>query len=110
MAISNKNKFPLPSEIKPVEGAESAADMYPPFTRIIPEDDKRFWFYNALHFPEATPPFDNICAQGPYMALGAFTGRMFVVPTVTGMQYRIINGRVYLSSDAVTDGAEIERR
>ncbi|RTL50620.1 MAG: PEP-utilizing protein mobile subunit [Rhodocyclaceae bacterium] len=110
MTKAKKRGFPLPSEIDPVAGAEKAAEMYPPFTRVIPEDDKRFWFYNAMHFPEAMPPFDNICAQGPYTSLGAFTGRMFVFPTVTGMQYRIINGRIYLSSDPVTDPAEIEHR
>ncbi len=31
-----------------------------------PEDDKRFWFYNSMHFPEPMPAFDTITAEIPY--------------------------------------------
>jgi pyruvate,water dikinase len=41
-----------------VPGAEGWRSMYPYFTRFQPEDDNRFWFYNAMHFPEPMPAFD----------------------------------------------------
>ncbi len=38
------------------------------------------------------------------------TGRMFAFPTVLGIEYRILNGRVYISSHAVTDPEKIQER
>ena len=47
--------FPLPSQIADVPGAENWRSMYQYFTRFQPDDDKRFWFYNSMHFPEPVP-------------------------------------------------------
>ena len=47
--------FPLPSQIADAPGADGWRSMYPYFTRFQPEDDKRFWFYNSMHFPEPMP-------------------------------------------------------
>jgi pyruvate, water dikinase len=44
---SGKTAFPLPSELADVPGAKSWRSMYPYYTRFQPEDDRRFWFYNA---------------------------------------------------------------
>jgi len=74
-------RFPLPSEIADAPGAEGWPSMYPYFTRFQPEDDKRFWFYNSMHFPEPMPVFDTITAEVPYSAIGANTARVFVFPT-----------------------------
>ena len=54
--------------------------MYPYFTRFQPEDDKRFWFYNSMHFPEPMPAFDTITAEVPYSAIGANTARGVRLP------------------------------
>jgi hypothetical protein len=102
--------FPLPSQIEDVPGAEGWGSMYPYFTRFQPEDDNRFWFYNAMHFPEPMPAFDVITAEIPYTAIGANTARLFVFPTTLGIEHRIVNGRVYITAIPVTDPAEIERR
>ncbi len=102
--------FPLPSQIEDVPGAENWRSMYPYFTRFQPEDDNRFWFYNAMHFPEPMPAFDTITAEIPYTAIGANTARLFVFPTTLGIEHRIVNGRVYITAIPVTDPAEIERR
>lgn len=102
--------FPLPSEVADVSGAEGWQSMYPYFTRFLPEDDERFWFYNAMHFPEPVPAFDAITAEVPYTAIGANTARVFAFPTTMGIEHRIVNGRVYISSIPVTDPEEIERR
>src|ERR1700733_15086003 len=106
MAQNGNSAFPLPSEIGPVPGTEGWQDMYPYFSRFRPEDDKLFWFYNSMHFPEPMPTFDAITAEVPYTALGAMTGRVFAFPTVLGIEHRIVNGRVYITSHSVSDPKE----
>ena len=104
------SSFPLPSQITDVPGAEGWRSMYPYFTRFQPEDDDRFWFYNAMHFPEPVPVFDTVTSEIPYTAIGANTARLFVFPTTLGIEHRIVNGRVYITAIPVTDPAEIEKR
>ena len=105
-----RGPFPLPSEITDVPGAEGWASMYAPFTRFQPEDDAKFWFYNATHFPEPLPAFDGISSEVAYSAIGANTARIFVFPATLGIEHRIVNGRVYLAANPVTDPEEIGRR
>ena len=105
-----RGPFPLPSEITDVPGAEGWASMYAPFTRFGPEDDAKFWFYNATHFPEPLPAFDGISSEVAYSAIGANTARIFVFPATLGIEHRIVNGRVYLAANPVTDPEEIGRR
>ena len=102
--------FPLPSQIEDVPGAEGWRSMYQYFTRFQPEDDNRFWFHNAMHFPEPIPAFDTVTSEVPYTAIGANTARVFVFPTTLGIEHRLVNGRVYITAIPVTDPAEIERR
>jgi pyruvate, water dikinase len=102
--------FPLPSQIEDVPGAEGWRSMYQYFTRFQPEDDNRFWFHNAMHFPEPIPAFDSITSEIPYTAIGANTARLFVFPTTLGIEHRIVNGRVYITAIPVLDPAEIEQR
>jgi pyruvate,water dikinase len=102
--------FPLPSQIADVPGAEGWRSMYQYFTRFQPQDDGRFWFHNAMHFPEPLPAFDTVTCEIPYGAIGANTARVFSFPTTLGIEHRILNGRVYITAIPVTDPAEIERR
>ncbi|MBO0787276.1 MAG: PEP-utilizing protein mobile subunit, partial [Actinobacteria bacterium] len=106
----SQRSFALPSQIEDVPGAEGWRSMYPYFTRFQPGDDKRFWFYNSMHFPEPMPAFDTVTAEIPYSAIGANTARVFVFPTTLGIEHRIVNGRVYITAIPVTDPAEVERR
>ena len=103
-------QFLLPSQVETAPGAEGWEEMYPYFTRFRPEDDQRFWFYNGMHFPEPMPAFDMITAEAPYVALGAFNTRVFVVPGVKGIDHRVVNGRVFISGLPVTDPEEIQER
>lgn len=102
--------FTLPSALETPPGADGWEEMYPYFTRFRPEDDQRFWFYNAMHFPEPMPAFDAISAEVSYAAIGANTARLFVFPTTLGIEYRIVNGRVYITANPVMDPADVERR
>jgi pyruvate, water dikinase len=102
--------FPAPSALKVVPGTEGAQAAYPYYMQFTPADDERFWFYNSMHFPEPMSAFDMVTAEAAYCALGAATTRVHSIPTTLGIDYRIINGRVYIGGNAVTDPAEIARR
>ena len=88
--------------------------MYPYYVLFDParreEEDKRFWFYNGMHFPEPMPAFDMITAESCYLSIGRYQGRVFSIPTVLGIEHRVVNGYVYITSNEVTDPALIEER
>lgn len=105
-----KSPFPLPSDIPGVEGAENWGSMYAYYTKVQPGDDERFWFYNSMHFPEPMSAFDMITVEAPYHAMGAYVARVFAFPTGLGIDYRCINGRIYITANTVTDPAKIEER
>jgi pyruvate,water dikinase len=107
---AGERSFPLPSQIADVPGAEGWEAMYPYFSRFQPEDDQRFWFYNSMHFPEVVPAFDGITSEIPYTAIGANTARLFAFPTTLGIEYRILNGRVYITANPVLDEARQAER
>jgi pyruvate,water dikinase len=102
--------FPLPSSLRVVPGTERAQAAYPYYMQFTKEDDERFWFYNSMHFPEPMCAFDVATAEAAYCALGAANTRVHCLPTALGIDYRIINGRIYIGGNAVADPAEIARR
>jgi pyruvate,water dikinase len=103
-------EFPLPSSLHVIPGTESAQAAYPYYTQFSKADDDRFWFYNSMHFPEPMSAFDMVTAEAAYCALGSSNTRVHCLPTTLGIDHRIINGRVYIGGNAVTDPAEIARR
>ena len=102
--------FPPPSSVKVAPGTEGAQAAYPYYMQFEPGDDQRFWFYNSMHFPEPMTVFDMVTAEAAYVALGASNTRVHSLPTTKGIDYRIINGRVYIGGNGVTDPAEIGQR
>jgi pyruvate,water dikinase len=102
--------FPLPSSLRVVPGTERAQAAYPYLIQFTEADDNRFWFYNSMHFPEPMSAFDMVTAEAAYCALGSSNTRVHSLPTTLGIDHRIINGRVYIGGNAVTDPAEIARR
>jgi pyruvate, water dikinase len=102
--------FPLPSSLQVVPGTERAQAAYPYTVQFGEGDDHRFWFYNSMHFPEPMSAFDMVTAEAAYCALGSSNTRVHSLPTTLGIDHRIINGRVYIGGNAVTDPAEIARR
>jgi pyruvate, water dikinase len=105
-----QKKFPLPSSLKVAPGTQAAQAAYPYYTQFEPNDDKRFWFYNSMHFPEPMTVFDMVTAEAAYCALGSSNTRVHSLPTTLGIDHRIINGRVYIGGNGVTDPKEIARR
>ena len=55
-------------------------------------------------------PAGMVTAEAAYCALGASNTRVHCLPTTLGIDHRIINGRVYIGGNAVTDPDEIARR
>ena len=102
--------FPAPSSLQVVPGTERAQAAYPYYMQFTAADDGRFWFYNSMHFPEPMSAFDMVTAEAAYCALGSANTRVHCLPTTLGIDHRIINGRVYIGGNAVTDPAEIARR
>src|SRR3569833_2853617 len=102
--------FPLPSSLKVLPGTERAQAGYPYTIQFGPADDERFWFYNSMHFPEPMSAFDMVTAEAAYCARGSANTRVHCLPTTLGIDHRIINGRVYIGGNAVTDPVEIARR
>jgi pyruvate,water dikinase len=102
--------FPLPSSLKVSPGTERAQAAHPYHIQFTAADDGRFWFYNSMHFPEPMSHFDMVTAEAAYCALGSANTRVHCLPTTLGIDHRIINGRVYIGGNAVTDPVEIARR
>ena len=102
--------FPLPSSLQVVPGTERAQAAYPYTVQFGEGDDNRFWFYNSMHFPEPMSAFDMVTAEAAYCALGSANTRVHSLPTTLGIDHRIINGRVYIGGNSVTDPAEIAKR
>jgi pyruvate, water dikinase len=109
-ALVKPKQFPLPSSLKVVPGTERAQAAYPYYTQFTAADDQRFWFYNSMHFPEPMSAFDMVTAEAAYCALGAVNTRVHCLPTTLGIDHRIINGRVYIGGNSVTDPEEIAFR
>jgi len=45
-----------------IPGTERAQGAYPYHVQFTPDDDKKFWFYNSMHFPEPMSAFDMVTA------------------------------------------------
>jgi pyruvate, water dikinase len=106
--------FPSPYEIETPPGCEGWEEMYPYYAlfdeRRRDTDENRFWFWNSMHFPVPMPAFDVLCIDSPYQAVGAWQNRVFAVPPAMGIDYRCVNGYIYISGNPVTDPAKIAER
>ena len=106
--------FPSPFSIETPPGCEGWEEMYPYYAmfdeRRRDTDEPRFWFWNSMHFPVPMPAFDAICIDSPYQAVGTWQNRVFAVPPAMGIDYRIVNGYVYISGNPVTDPGQIAER
>jgi pyruvate,water dikinase len=106
--------FPSPYEIETPPGCEGWEEMYPYYAlfdeRRREADEQRFWFWNSMHFPLPMPAFDLTCADVPYMGIATWQNRVFAVPPAMGIDYRVVNGYIYISGNPVTDPAKIAER
>ena len=106
--------FPSPYEIATPAGCEGWHELYPYYALFDESrrasDESRFWFWNSMHFPLPMPAFDVACIDAPYQAVGEWQNRFFAVPPAMGIDYRIVNGYVYISGNPVTDPEKVGER
>jgi pyruvate,water dikinase len=106
--------FPSPYEVPTPPGCEGWEEMYPYYARFDEArreaDEGRFWFWNSMHFPEPMPAFDVICIDAPYQAIGSWQNRVFAVPPAMGIDYRCVNGYIYISGNPVLDPEKVAER
>ncbi len=106
--------FPSPFSIETPPGCEGWEDLYPYYSVFTEQrreiDEGRLWFWNSMHFPLPMPAFDVVSIDPPYQAVGAWQNRAFAVPPAMGVDYRIVNGYVYITVNPVTDPAKIAER
>jgi phosphohistidine swiveling domain-containing protein len=106
--------FPSPYSIDTPPGCEGWQEMYPYYAmfdeRRRDTDENRFWFWNSMHFPMPMPAFDVVCIDSPYQAVGSWQNRVFAVPPAMGIDYRCVNGYIYISANPVTDPEKIAER
>src|SRR4029078_7716330 len=111
---SQVGSFPSPYEVATPPGCEGWEELYP-YYALFDEgrreaDENRFWFWNSMHFPLPMPAFDAICIDTAYQALGTWQNRVFAVPPAMGIDYRCINGYIYISGNPVTDPEKAAER
>src|SRR5215471_10569020 len=112
-APAQTSAFPSPYSIATPPGCEGWEELYP-YYALFSEgrrevDEARLWFWNSMHFPLPMPAFDLVSIDGPYYAVGNWQNRVFAVPPAMGVDYRIVNGYVYISANPA-DPAKIAER
>jgi phosphohistidine swiveling domain-containing protein len=112
--VSSPGSFPSPFAVETPPGCEGWEEMYPYYSlfdeRRRDADEPRFWFWNSMHFPLPMPAFDVFCVDSPYQAFAEWQNRFFAVPPAMGIEYRIVNGYVYISGNPVLDPEKIAER
>jgi pyruvate,water dikinase len=106
--------FPSPFDVTAPEGAAGWERMYP-YYALFSEDrrafeESKFWFHDAMHYPEPVYPFDLLMPEDTWVILNQNTTRVFRVPSSLGLDHRVVNGYVYVSPTVITDDEEIQRR
>ncbi|MEZ5256410.1 MAG: PEP/pyruvate-binding domain-containing protein [Ilumatobacteraceae bacterium] len=91
-------------------GADGWADMYPRSLILRAEDGDRFWFRDASHWPRPLAPFEATVLQFAMTSLSQYNTRHFLMPGALGIEHRVLHGYPYLSTIAVDDEDEIDRR
>jgi len=113
-AAAKTSAFPSPYDIATPSGCEGWQEMYPYYTLFDESrrdaDESRFWFWNSMHFPLPMPSFDVACIDAPYQAVGEWQNRFFAVPPAMGIDYRVVNGYIYITGNPVTDPKKIAER
>jgi pyruvate,water dikinase len=114
LAATTTSAFSSPYSVPTPPGCEGWEEMYPYYAlfdeRRRDTDENRFWFWNSMHFPVPMPAFDVICIDSPYQAVGSWQNRVFAVPPAMGIDYRAVNGYIYISGNPVTDPDKIAER
>lgn len=105
--------FPSPYDLTPPAGAEDWKSIYPYYLRFLEarreEEEGKFWFCDSLHWPNVFRPLEVTPVEMSIKCLGQMNTRHYIVPPANGIDFRLVNGYVYMSPVAV-DPSEIPAR
>jgi pyruvate, water dikinase len=108
------DRFPSPFEIETPTGAEGWQALYTyslPFSSDRREyEESMFWFQDGGHWPEVLSPWDATFLEFALASLSQYNTRHYLIPPALGVDFRVLNGYVYLSPVGVADPADIEAR
>jgi pyruvate,water dikinase len=95
------DRFPSPFEIETPPGAEGWQELYT-YSSLFSEERRNyeeggFWFHDGVHWPEAVTPWDTTFLEYAIASLSQYNTRHYMIPPAYGVDYRILNGYVYLS-------------
>ena len=106
--------FANPFEVEPPPGAEDWRRLYPYYYVFSEErrehDEDKFWFFDGMHNPEPVYPFDTIMPESWWVFLNQYLTRVWMLPTVLGIDHRIVNGYLYVSPPTIDDPKVVEER
>lgn len=103
----SEKRFPSPFDVPTPAGGEGWEDLYPYYYLFSEErrefEESKFWFFDSMHHPEVLYPFDTITSESWWVALGEMNSRVYIVPPALGIDQRVLNGRLYISANAIMD-------
>jgi pyruvate, water dikinase len=106
--------FASPMEVALADECEGWEELYPPHSLFAEDrrefDESRFWFQDAVHYPEPHYPFDIVCLDATLTGFCQASARLFAVPTSLGLEQRLLGGYTYLSPNSITDATTIAYR
>jgi pyruvate,water dikinase len=112
--MTKEKRFASPFDIETPPGAEGWESMYPYHTLFSEErreyDEGQLWFQDKVHFPTVLTPWENYNNPIWHYDLSSRASRVFCIPPANGISHRLLNGYLYLSSNAVTDPKVMEER
>jgi len=116
--MTEKKCFMDPLEVPGIEGTEGWEEMYNYYHLFnredparIADESSRFWFRASIHLPDPLYPLDsNLSCDLHYGGVSALANRTLRIPVLRGLDFRVLNGHVYLHSIEVNSPEEREQR
>jgi pyruvate,water dikinase len=100
-------RFASPYDDPAPEGAEGWEELYPYFLLFREdrreEEEGKFWFCDAQHWPQVFKPFDTTIVEFACKCLGQYNTRHLMIPPANGVDYRIHRGYCYMNPLAVPE-------
>jgi pyruvate,water dikinase len=95
------DRLPSPFDVGAPTGAEGWRDLYL-YSTVFSEgrreyEESRFWFQDGVHWPQVLTPWEATLVEYSLAALSQYNSRHLLLPSANGVDFRILNGYVYLS-------------
>lgn len=105
MSAQPSSRFPSPYDVAPPAGAEGWQQLYPYYLQFLgsrrQEEEAKFWFCDSLHWPTVFRPLEVTPVEMAIKCLGQMNTRHYIVPPANGIDFRMLNGYIYMNPVAV---------